>query len=161
MTYVPPSECNSESPNPPDGGLARAGGSPEERLGCHLRVLRAVADELSRHRAPGPMLDSILGLLVEKLGFEAGWAFLRREPEGFFVASTCRVPSGLAANGYAGLSWWPCACQRRLLTVNPTAAIWLDRCERLERTAAAGLPTDSLQSHVSVPLGAGGRFSDS
>ncbi len=139
---------------PLGGGPAEG---PHDGLGWCLRTLRAVADELNRHQSPGPMLDSVVPLVVESLGFEAGWVFLRREPDGFFLASSYRVPAGLAADDYAVLNRGVCRCQRRLLTGDLVTATWLEGCERLRWADAAGRPTGGLQFHVCVPLLAGGR----
>ena len=146
--------------SPAPGGDFQAGGltrglqdSPDR----YLQVLRAVTSEISRHQHPGPMLDAVLPLVAEGLGFEGGWIFLRQEPAGFFLASSYRAPPGLAADNHAGLNWSPCQCQRRLLSGEAVGSSSWRPCERLERAAARGIPGCNPAFHVTVPLFAGER----
>jgi len=130
---------------------------PQNSPDRYLRVLRALTAEISRHQHPGPMLDAVLPLVAEGLGFEGGWVFLRREPDGFFLASSYRVPPGLAADSHAGLNWSPCRCQRRLLSGDPLISSSWQPCERLERAAAGGVAGCNPAFHATVPLLAGDR----
>jgi len=124
---------------------------PPAAWGLSFQAFQAIVNELHRHQKPGPMLDSVLRLVVDTLGLAAGWVFLRLEPEGCFLASSYRIPSELAADDCPGLKRGPCRCQRRLLAGQMVKSTNWMPWERLE---LAGMPG----SHLSVPIYAGDRI---
>ena len=139
---------------------------PEHRWRNRIEVLRAVAEQLNRHAALKPMLETTLPLIVQLLGLKTGWIALVDEQGRFSLAAACGLPPALASEDCAPLRWSPCRCQRMLLSGELRASANVVECERLQRIhqALAGADpgarfeqTGDLHVHVSVPLRSGDR----
>ena len=91
-----------------------------------LVVLKTIAEHLNRFLDLDSMLESVLPLVLELTGLNAGWIVLREEGGVFSLAAAHGLPPGLEAEGRAALRQSPCRCQQLVASGEP-----LHGCQRL------------------------------
>jgi serine phosphatase RsbU (regulator of sigma subunit) len=125
-----------------------------------LTTLNQIVEALNRAIDVRGALDSALPRLIELMGLETGWIFVkdptagdRGEGGGYVLAAHHNLPPALAldnADAWAG----GCKCQRLYDQGRLTAAYNEVRCSRL---ASASGDRRGLAVHASVPLCSGDR----
>ncbi len=129
-----------------------------------LVVLKTIAEHLNRFLDLDSMLESVLPLVLELTGLNAGWIVLREEGGVFSLAAAHGLPPGLEAEGRAALRQSPCRCQKLVASGELRESIRLLPCERLERLyqslqgeslASVQRLTGGLAAHATVPLRSG------
>jgi serine phosphatase RsbU (regulator of sigma subunit) len=133
--------------------------SPEEQLIDKLTKLNQIAGTLNRAADVRSVLDDVLADLVQLMGLEAGWIFLRDaesrdgEGNGYKLAAHCNLPPALDTGSPD--QWRPgCACQRLLDESGASEAYNAVGCSRL---ADAQGDRGGLAVHASAVLRSGDR----
>lgn len=133
-----------------------------EELIHSLTTLNQIAHTLNRSIDVQDALDSALSHLVELMGLETGWIFLRDRSaqtqwhgKGFVLAAHYNLPPALALNR---ASAWKggCDCQGFCSKGKLTEAYNEVRCSRLE--AARKEDRQGLAVHASTPLRSGDQI---
>lgn len=124
-----------------------------------LTTLNQIVETLNRAVDVHGALNSVLARLVELMGLETGWIFVKapiaqdsREDGGYVLAAHCNLPPALADN-----SVWAsgCKCQNLCDQGRLTEAYNEVRCSRL---GGASGDRRGLAVHASVPLRSGDRI---
>ena len=126
-----------------------------------LTTLNQIVETLNRAVDVRGALDSALARLVELMGLETGWIFVKDAGTldddscgGYRLAAHHNLPPGLATDDPA--TWAPgCKCQRLSDEGLLTKAYNEVRCSRLASTSG---DRRGLDVHASVPLRSGGRI---
>ena len=123
-----------------------------------LTTLNQIVETLNRAVDVHGALNSALAQLVELMGLETAWIFVRDpaaqdhgEDAGYVLAAHCNLPSALAN---AGLWVGGCECQRLCNQGRLTEAYNEVRCSRLVSLSG---DRRGLAVHASVPLRSGDR----
>jgi len=134
--------------------------SPETQLIEKLTKLNHIAETLNRAVDVHSMLQDVLADLVQLMGLEAGWIFLRdvEAPDGpgknYVLAAHHNVPPALDP-GNAD-AWLPgCACQRRMDESGADEAYNAIECSRLGHAQG---DRRGLAVHASAALRSGDRI---
>lgn len=109
-----------------------------------LGTMRAVAETLNRSMDTRGALGQALAQIVQLMGVNGGWIFLR-EGGAFHVAAAERLPADLAADNMAAMRG-DCRCLQMLREGQLVQAVNIVHCQRLE---AAGW---THPRHATVPL---------
>ena len=143
--------------HPRDSGMT----AYTEELVNSLTTLNRIAETLNRSVDVAGALNSALADLVELMGLETGWVFLR-EPaaksqwfgRGFTLAAECNLPPAMARHK---ASAWKggCDCQAFCNKGTLTGAYNEVRCTRLAEVK--GEDRGGLVVHASAPLRSGER----
>ncbi len=142
---------------PPQGGIligALVAGTLTLMLGVGLisrtwhdtretELMNAIAGVLNRSKNVREALGETLRLVASLLGIESGWVFLRERGQ-FALATSCGLPSSLAADGAVRMNG-DCRCLALLAEGQLPLAVNIVDCQRMEK---AGLQS----RHASVPL---------
>jgi serine phosphatase RsbU (regulator of sigma subunit) len=127
----------------------------------NLTTLNQIVETLNRAVDVRSVLDTALAQLVELMGLETGWIFLRdpaagegRQGTGYLLAAHHNLPPALALDNP---DVWEggCECQSQCDQCDLAEAYNQVRCSRL--TGASG-DRRGLAVHASVPLHSGDRF---
>jgi len=126
-----------------------------------LDTLNRIADTLNRAIDIRAVLDTTLAQLVELMGLESGWIFLREPLPGarpkdrdFFLAAHYHLPPALDPDD--GQAWaGGCECQERCTLGTLTQGYNEIRCSRL---AHASGDRRGLAVHASAPLRSGNQI---
>jgi serine phosphatase RsbU (regulator of sigma subunit) len=126
-----------------------------------LRTLNQIAETLNQAVDVRAVLNTTLAQLVELMGLETGWIFLKDETaqdrwagQGYVLAAHHNLPPALALD--KAEAWRDgCDCQGFCRTGKLNAAYNEVRCSRL---AGAGGDRRGLAVHASSPLRAGNRI---
>lgn len=114
---------------------------------AELATLNDLAQTLNRALDLREALDSALARIVELMGLNTGWIFLREDAGAFYLAARLNLPPAIA---YPGLAWeGECDCQDLCETGRLDKAVNMVRCSRLR--SAIG-DKRGLAQHASVPL---------
>lgn len=139
-------------------------GEPREREIARLRALNALAEQLNRSLDAKSILDGALTILLQILGLETGWAFVRAEagladflsadePHDLVLAAAEHLPPGLEREDRRFLRQPPdCHCQSLLREGHLKRAVNIVECTRLRDSAWANGDNAGLLYHASVPL---------
>ncbi len=132
-----------------------------------ISVISAIAQAANRHIKIAPLLDEALPLLTGIIGADAAWVTLLadaplqgngsavgEENAAFTLAGAHNLPPALEADDRAQMRWPGCACQRKLLAGELTAAANIIECQRLQQARG---DTRGLCYHAAVPLRLKGR----
>jgi sigma-B regulation protein RsbU (phosphoserine phosphatase) len=132
--------------------------SPEQGFVDDLLALNQIAATLNQASDPKKALSSALEALIQLMGLEAGWIFLRNEHKksrwagkGYELLCHHNLPSGMKLSD--PVVWGGgCDCQAACNAGDLIHAYNEVRCSRL---AAARSDTQGLTVHASVPLKSG------
>jgi serine phosphatase RsbU (regulator of sigma subunit) len=134
--------------------------SPETQLIEKLTKLNHIAETLNRAVDVRGMLEGVLADLVQLMGLEAGWIFLKDEMagpgdgHGYKLAAHHNLPPALDPGNAE--TWLPgCACQRRLDESGANEAYNAIQCSRLGRAQG---DRRGLAVHASATLRSGDRI---
>lgn len=124
-----------------------------------LTTLNRIADVLNRAGDLSLALNSSLAMLVELMGLETGWVFLKDPAaksqwagRGYVLAAHHRLPPALALNRAA--AWrGDCDCQELCNKGQLSEAVNQVRCSRL--ASGDGADNRGLTVHASAPLRSG------
>lgn len=115
-----------------------------------LSTLNALAQTLNRALDLREALDTALAHIVELMGLNTGWIFLRGEAESYGLAARHNLPPAIS---YPGPAWEDeCSCQELCNEGKLDKAVNMVRCSRLR--SAVG-DKRGLAQHASVPLRSG------
>jgi sigma-B regulation protein RsbU (phosphoserine phosphatase) len=130
-----------------------------EELVNSLSTLNRIAETLNRSADVASALDSALADLVDLMGLETGWIFLKDPASksqwfgrGFILAADYNLPPAMARSK-AGAWKGGCDCQAFCTKGTLTDAFNEVRCTRL--TATKGEERGGLVVHASAPLRSG------
>lgn len=135
--------------------------SAHQALISDLETLNQIAETLNRGVNVSTTLESALQQLVQLLGLETGWIFLKDDASqdrwggrGFTLTTTCQLPPALALSNPEA---WDksCECQSMCLKGKLNAAYNAVQCSRLAEVAG---DRHGLAVHASVPLRSGERI---
>jgi len=115
-----------------------------------LSTLNALAQTLNRALDLREALDTALAHIVELMGLNTGWIFLKGEGESYTLAARHNLPPAIA---YPGPAWEDeCSCQELCGLGKLDKAVNMVSCSRLR--SAVG-DKRGLAQHASVPLRSG------
>ena len=121
--------------------------SDSQRRIAELTTLNALAQTLNRALDLHEALDTALPHIVDLMGLQTGWIFLRDGEESFRLAARHDLPPAI---GYPGSAWVEeCTCQELCLHGRLNKAVNIVRCSRLRHAIG---DKRSLAQHASVPL---------
>ncbi|HEU5087792.1 MAG TPA: GAF domain-containing protein, partial [Roseiflexaceae bacterium] len=121
--------------------------SDTQRRIAELTTLNALAQTLNRALDLHEALDTALPHIVDLMGLQTGWIFLRDGEESFRLAARHDLPPAI---GYPGSAWIEeCTCQELCLHGRLNKAVNIVRCSRLRHAIG---DKRSLAQHASVPL---------
>jgi serine phosphatase RsbU (regulator of sigma subunit) len=139
--------------------------SPADREIAHLRALNRLSEHLNRCADVSTLLARVVETLVEAMGLQTAWAFLRTEAgactavsasgpfHDFAVAGCCGLPPGLEQDDRRYLCQPPdCHCQRLLRNGQLVRAVNIVECTRLQAAFRHAGETEGLLFHATVPL---------
>lgn len=114
----------------------------------HLSAINRVILVANRPAEIHDVLYSILGIVVDVLGLETGWIYLRDpERDRFHLATWYGVPDALQARLLQNADTPLCRCQQDFVAGHLQAGPNLCVCQRL-----VAFDTDTGTSHISIPL---------
>jgi serine phosphatase RsbU (regulator of sigma subunit) len=115
-----------------------------------LTTLNELAQTLNRALDLREALDTALPHILELMGLNTGWIFLRNEADEFGLSARANLPPAIA---YPGQVWeGECDCQDRCLSGRLNKAVNMVRCSRLRNAVG---DKRGLAQHASVPLYSG------
>jgi sigma-B regulation protein RsbU (phosphoserine phosphatase) len=115
-----------------------------------LTTLNTLAQTLNKALDLREALDSALVHIVELMGLNTGWIFLKNEADQYYLAARHNLPPAIT---YPGSAWNDdCDCQEMCQTGKLDKAVNMVRCSRLR--SAVG-DKRGLAQHASVPLRSG------
>jgi sigma-B regulation protein RsbU (phosphoserine phosphatase) len=115
-----------------------------------LTTLNALAQTLNRALDLREALDTALAHIVELMGLNTGWIFLKGEGEAYALAARHNLPPAI---GYPGSAWEDtCDCQELCQGGRLDKAVHMVRCSRLRNAVG---DKRGLAQHASVPLRSG------
>jgi len=121
-----------------------------QRRLAELTTVNALAQTLNRALDLREALDSALPHIVELMGLQTGWIFLRDESGSFRLAARHELPPAIS---YPGAAWsGECTCQELCSKGRLNKAVNVVRCSRLRYAVG---DKRSLAQHASVPLHSG------
>lgn len=121
-----------------------------QRRIAELTTLNQLSQTLNRALDLRDALDTALPLIVDLMGLQTGWIFLRDEGDGFRLAARHELPPAIA---YPGAVWsGDCSCQDLCLRGQLHQAVNVVRCSRLRYAVG---DKRSLAQHASVPIQSG------
>jgi len=134
--------------------------SPEAQLIEKLTKLNHIAETLNRAVDVRGMLEDVLADLVQLMGLEAGWIFVKDggardgQGNGYTLAAHHNLPPALDSGDAE--TWLPgCACQRRLDESGADEAYNVIECSRLGHSQG---DRRGLAVHASAALRSGDRI---
>jgi sigma-B regulation protein RsbU (phosphoserine phosphatase) len=117
---------------------------------AELSSVNALAQTLNQASDLRDALDAALRYIVELMGLQSGWIFLRDEAEGYRLAARRDLPPAIL---YPGPAWsGECTCQELCSRSKLNKAVTMVRCSRLRYAVG---DKRSLAQHASVPLHSG------
>ncbi len=118
-----------------------------QRRIAELTTLNALAQTLNRALDVREAIETALPHIVELMGLQTGWVFLRDETSAFRLAARHELPPAIT---YPGPAWTDeCSCQELCLQGKLSKAVNIVRCSRLRHAIG---DKRSLAQHASVPL---------
>ncbi|HWQ14664.1 MAG TPA: SpoIIE family protein phosphatase [Roseiflexaceae bacterium] len=118
-----------------------------QRRLAELTTINALAQTLNRALDLREALETALPHIVELMGLQTGWIFLRDESEGYRLAARHELPPAIS---YPGPAWsGECTCQEMCSRGRLNRAVNVVRCSRLRHAVG---DKRSLAQHASVPL---------
>jgi serine phosphatase RsbU (regulator of sigma subunit) len=118
-----------------------------QRRLAELSTVNALAQTLNRALDLREALDSALPHIVELMGLQTGWIFLKDESGGYRLAARHELPPAIS---YPGPAWSSeCTCQELCSKGRLNKAVNVVRCSRLRYAVG---DKRSLAQHASVPL---------
>lgn len=104
---------------------------PEE-TGIHeLLTLKTIAETLNSSNEHRPMLDTVMGKLLDLTGNTAGWIFLSEEYMEYDCAADRGLPPALQRDNKQPMSCGSCWCLSRLWDEQLDRAVNILNCKRL------------------------------
>ncbi|NJN17856.1 MAG: SpoIIE family protein phosphatase [Oscillochloris sp.] len=126
-----------------------ASSDTQQRI-AELTTLNALAQTLNRALDLREALDTALAHIVELMGLNTGWIFLKGDVESYILAARHNLPPAIS---YPGPAWENgCDCQDLCQAGKFEKAVNMVRCSRLR--SAVG-DKRGLAQHASVPLQSG------
>jgi serine phosphatase RsbU (regulator of sigma subunit) len=121
-----------------------------QRRLAELSSVNALAQTLNQASDLREALEAALRYIVELMGLQSGWIFLRDEAEGYRLAARRDLPPAIT---YPGPAWsGECTCQELCSRGKLNKAVTVVRCSRLRYAVG---DKRSLAQHASVPLHSG------
>jgi len=121
-----------------------------QRRIAELTTLNQLAQTLNRALDLRDALDTALPLIVELMGLQTGWIFLRDESDSFRLVARHDLPPAIS---YPGAAWsGDCSCQDLCLRGRLQQAVNVVRCSRLRHAVG---DKRSLAQHASVAIHSG------
>ena len=117
---------------------------------AELTTLNALAQTLNKALDLREALDTALAHIVELMGLNTGWIFLRSDGESYYLAARHNLPPAIL---YPGPAWNDaCDCQELCQASKLDKAVNMVRCSRLKNAVG---DKRGLAQHASVPLRSG------
>lgn len=132
---------------------------PEE-AGIHeLLTLKTIAETLNRSNELRPMLDTVMGTLLELTGNTAGWIFLSEEYMEYECAADRGLPPALQRDNKQPMLCGSCWCLSRLWDDRLEYAVNILNCKRLSNARQYNWgDTLGITHHATIPLHSGERY---
>lgn len=132
---------------------------PEE-TGIHeLLTLKTIAETLNSSNELRPMLDTVMGKLLDLTGNTAGWIFLSEEYMEYDCAADRGLPPALQRDNKQPMSCGSCWCLSRLWDEQLDRAVNILNCKRLSNARHHNWgDTSGITHHATVPLLSGDRY---
>lgn len=132
---------------------------PEE-TGIHeLLTLKTIAETLNSSNELRPMLDTVMGKLLELTGNTAGWIFLSEEYMEYECAADRGLPPALQRDNKQPMQCGSCWCLSRLWDDRLEHAVNILSCKRLSNARQYNWgDTLGITHHATVPLHSGERY---
>lgn len=132
---------------------------PEE-AGIHeLLTLKTIAETLNRSNELRPMLDTVMGILLELTGNTAGWIFLSEEYMEYECAADRGLPPALQRDNKQPMLCGSCWCLNRLWDNRLEYAVNILNCKRLSNARQYNWgDTLGITHHATIPLHSGERY---
>lgn len=132
---------------------------PEE-AGIHeLLTLKTIAETLNGSNELRPMLDTVMGILLELTGNTAGWIFLSEEYMEYECAADRGLPPALQRENKQPMLCGSCWCLNRLWDDRLEYAVNILSCKRLSNARQYNWgDTLGITHHATIPLHSGERY---
>ncbi|MEO2205113.1 GAF domain-containing sensor histidine kinase [Paenibacillus pabuli] len=124
-----------------------------------LYTLKTIAETLNTSNDLSPMLDTVVGKLLELTGLTAGWVFLIRESGEYSCISDYNLPPALVHQDKEPMRCGTCWCVNRFRDGKLNNAVNIINCKRLEdATEHQWGDTQGITHHATVPLRSGDKM---
>ncbi|WHY19267.1 GAF domain-containing sensor histidine kinase [Paenibacillus sp. G2S3] len=132
---------------------------PEE-TGIHeLLTLKTIAETLNSSNELKPMLDTVMGKLLDLTGNTAGWIFLSEENMEYEFAADRGLPPALQRDNKQPMQYGSCWCLDRLWDGRLEHAVNILNCKRLSNARQYKWgDTLGITHHATIPLYSGERY---
>lgn len=132
---------------------------PEE-TGIHeLLTLKTIAETLNSSNELKPMLDTVMGKLLDLTGNTAGWIFLSEENMEYEFAADQGLPPALQRDNKQPMQCGSCWCLDRLWDGRLEHAVNILNCKRLSNARQYNWgDTLGITHHATIPLHSGDRY---
>ncbi|MEK4345312.1 GAF domain-containing sensor histidine kinase [Paenibacillus sp. FSL P4-0184] len=132
---------------------------PEE-TGIHeLLTLKTIAETLNSSNELKPMLDTVMGKLLDLTGNTAGWIFLSEENMEYEFAADRGLPPALQRDNKQPMQCGSCWCLERLWDGRLEHAVNILNCKRLSNARQYNWgDTLGITHHATIPLHSGDRY---
>lgn len=124
-----------------------------------MYTLKTIAETLNTSNDLSPMLDTVVGKLLELTGLTTGWVFLIREGGEYSCVSDYNLPSALLHQDKEPMRCGTCWCVNRFRDGRLDNAVNIINCKRLEdATEHQWGDTRDITHHATVPLRSGEKM---
>lgn len=123
-----------------------------------LITLKTIAETLNESNALIPMLDVVIGKLLELTGLTTGWLFLVEEPGTHEFVAGRNLPPALRRENNEPMRCGSCWCLERYDDGRLKNAVNILNCKRLDNAVRYQWgETEGITHHATVPLRSGNR----
>lgn len=132
---------------------------PQDSGMQEMYTLKTIAETLNTSNDLSPMLDTVVGKLLELTGLTTGWVFLIREGGEYSCVSYYNLPPALLHQDKEPMRCGTCWCVNRFRDGRLDNAVNIINCKRLEdATEHQWGDTRDITHHATVPLRSGEKM---
>ncbi|GAB1157487.1 GAF domain-containing sensor histidine kinase [Paenibacillus illinoisensis] len=132
---------------------------PQDSGMQEMYTLKTIAETLNTSNDLSPMLDTVVGKLLELTGLTTGWVFLIREGGEYSCVSDYNLPPALLHQDKEPMRCGTCWCVNRFRDGRLDNAVNIINCKRLEdATEHQWGDTRDITHHATVPLRSGEKM---
>lgn len=132
---------------------------PQDSGMQEMYTLKTIAETLNTSNDLSPMLDTVVGKLLELTGLTTGWVFLIREGGEYACVSDYNLPPALLHQDKEPMRCGTCWCVNRFRDGRLDNAVNIINCKRLEdATEHQWGDTRDITHHATVPLRSGEKM---
>ncbi|MGG3279448.1 GAF domain-containing sensor histidine kinase [Paenibacillus solani] len=123
-----------------------------------LITLKTIAETLNESNDLTPMLDVVIGKLLELTGLTTGWMFLVEEQRTHEFVASRNLPPGLSRGDNEPMRCGSCWCLERYDDGRLKNAVNILNCKRLDNAVRYQWgDTEGITHHATVPIRSGNR----